>query len=49
MFACGRGSVFLWRRCNTSGFVDVVFFFYNGTYGGVTLPQQLRWSALHGL
>jgi len=34
---CGRGSVLLWRQCNTlcatSGFVDDVMFSHNGTVG----------------
>jgi len=38
--ACGRGSVgprvVYFRLC-----VDVMFFFYNGPYGGVTLPQLI--------
>jgi len=38
---CRRGSVFLWRRCNTlctSGFVYDVMFSHNGSYG-----QNQRW------
>jgi len=33
---CGRGSVLLWRQCDTlctSGFVDDVIFSHNGPYG----------------
>jgi len=33
---CGRGSVLLWRRCDTlctSGFMDYVTFRRNGPYG----------------
>ena len=40
----GRGSVLLWRRCNTlcaSGVVDDVIFSHNEPYGGLTLRQQL--------
>jgi len=31
--AYGRGLVLLWRRYDTSGFVDdIMFFLYNGPY-----------------
>ena len=35
-YTCDRGSVLLWRKCNTlctSGFVDDVMFVHNGPYG----------------
>ena len=40
---CGRGSIFLWRRCDTlctSGFIDNVTFGRSGPYGasGVATP-----------
>ena len=38
--ACSRGSVLLWRRCSTSGFVVDVMFSYSGPFGDVTLQQQ---------
>jgi len=41
-----------WRCCDTlstSGFVDDVMFSYNGSYGGVMLPQQPRYYVEYGL
>ena len=50
---CGRGSVFLWRRCNTlsiSGSVDDVTFSHNELHGDMSLPLQRRHcSVVNGL
>ena len=39
----GRGSVLLWRRCDTlctSGLTDGVTLAHNGPYGGMPIPLQ---------
>jgi len=47
-----RGSVLLWRRCNTlctSGFVADDMFSHNGPNGGVMQAQQPRCNVVHAL
>ena len=44
---CGRGSVLLWRRCDTltlcsSGFKDDVIFTRNGSHGGMPISLLQR-------
>jgi len=48
--ACGRGSVFLWQRCNMlciSGFVDDVIFSYDVSYGGVCYSSSIATMRVH--
>ena len=43
--AYGGGSVLIRRRCDTlftSGFVDDMFFFYNGPYSGMNFATNDR-------
>jgi len=44
-FAYGRGSVLLWRRCDTlciSGFADDIMFFYNKPYSAMNFDTTDR-------
>jgi len=46
--ARGRGSVFLWRRCDmpsTSGFVDDLMFSHNGRMGVMRVTQRQQNTA----
>ena len=46
---CGRGSVLLWRRCDTlctSGFMDDVAFGRSGSYGDAWTGDLLPLAAL---
>ena len=40
---CGRGSVLLWRRCDTSGFMDHVTFGRSGPYGDAWKAEPLTY------